>query len=346
MSLPDDGIALLSHDRLLQIFAEDGPLATATAGFRVRSGQVELAQAIAKAIASPTQLIAEAGTGTGKTFAYLIPALLSGQKVLVSTGTKTLQDQLFHRDLPRLLKALNLQSHVALLKGRSNYVCHFHLQRNLREGRFEKASDGATLRKIEWFSARSNSGDRADCHEVEEGHDAWAYATSTRDNCLGQDCPDWERCFVIRARKEAQAADLVVINHHLYCADSSLKDEGVAELLPSANVLIFDEAHQLPETCVQFFGTTISTRQLLDWVRDTRTSGLSEAKDMLGWSELLDPLERCIRDFRLAWPQNSPRLAGQLLVNEREFSVTLGQLLQQWHETIDKLGPALFEGLR
>jgi ATP-dependent DNA helicase DinG len=331
-------------DNVGQFFMADGGLAKAFEQFTPRSDQEQLAREIAKAIESNTRLVAEAGTGIGKTFAYLVPALLSGQKVIVSTGTKTLQDQLFTRDLPRLQQALKLQVHAALLKGRSNYVCHFHLRRHIQEGRFERAVDGAQLRKIEWFAARSASGDKADCHEVEEGADVWGLATSTRDNCLGQDCADWDRCFVVRARKEAQAADVVVINHHLYCADAALRDEGVAEILPSANVLIFDEAHQLPETCVQFFGTTISTRQLLDWCRDTFAAGLTEARDSLDWQDVLGPVERAVRDLRLAWPQGAPRLAGAALGEHPEFAIAVGHLLECWRIAGEALAPTAVRG--
>ncbi len=331
-------------DQVGQFFAAEGSLSKAFEQFTPRSDQEALAREIASAIDSNSRLVAEAGTGIGKTFAYLVPALLSGQKVIISTGTKTLQDQLFTRDLPRLLKALKLHVHASLLKGRSNYVCHFHLRRHIQEGRFERSADGAQLRKIEWFAARSATGDRADCHEVEEGAEVWGYATSTRDNCLGQECADWDRCFVVRARKEAQAADVVVINHHLYCADAALRDEGVAEILPSANVLIFDEAHQLPETCVQFFGTTISTRQLLDWCRDTFAAGLTEARDALDWQDVMGPVERAVRDLRLAWPQGAPRLAGAALGEHPEFAVAVGHLLECWRIAGEALAPTAVRG--
>jgi ATP-dependent DNA helicase DinG len=325
-------------------FGPHGALSKAVTGYTERRAQTELSIAIAQAIEQSTQFVAEAGTGIGKTFAYLVPAMLSGQKVLISTGTKTLQDQLFSRDLPKLQAALGVQVFASLLKGRSNYVCQYHLNRNLNQGRFERASDGAQLRKIQFFAARSNTGDRADCHEVEESSEAWAYATSTKDNCLGQECPDWERCFVIKARKQAQAADIVVINHHLYCADSALKEEGVAELLPSANVLIFDEAHQLPETCVQFFGSTISSKQILELTRDTLAAGLTEARDALDWQETLAPLERAARDLRLAWPQGAARLAGAQLGLHQDFGIALGHLLACLTDAVDALAPQAIRG--
>ncbi len=331
--------------QITKVFSEQGPLAKAIEQFRPRQAQTELALAICEALENPgRRFLAEAGTGIGKTFAYLVPALLSGQKVIISTGTKTLQDQLYHRDLPRLLRVLGGEVHISLLKGRSNYVCHYHLRRHLNEGRLERPGDGVVLRKIEFFAARSQTGDRADCHEVEEGHEAWSYASSTRDNCLGQECPDWDRCFVVKARKQAMAADLVVINHHLYCADAALRDEGVAELLPSAQVLIFDEAHQLPETCVQFFGTTLSTRQLLDWTRDCLAAGLVEARDALDWQEVIGPVDRAVRDLRLAWPNGPVRLAGPQIAQQREFQIALGHLIDLLTGCTETIAPHSIRG--
>jgi ATP-dependent DNA helicase DinG len=319
--------ASVLSEKVKAVFAVGGDLPKAIDGFRARDSQVELAQSIAQTIEQGQRLVAEAGTGTGKTFAYLVPALLSGRKVVISTGTKTLQDQLFNRDLPKIVESLGLSVHYSLLKGRSNYVCHHHLRRNLQEARFERASDGATLRKIEWFASRSKTGDRSDCLDVEETNEAWVYASSTRDNCLGQECADWDQCFVIRARKQALAAELVVINHHLFCADASLRDEGVAEILPQADVLIFDEAHQLPETCVQFFGTTLSTRQITDLVRDTLVAGLTEAKDATQWPGLMAGLERAVRELRLAWPLSAPRQAGFTMAADEGFVTALGDLV-------------------
>jgi ATP-dependent DNA helicase DinG len=326
------------------VFAEQGLLAKAFSQFTPRTAQTELAAAVADSIMTQSRFVAEAGTGIGKTFAYLVPALLSGQKVMVSTGTKTLQDQLFQRDLPRLQQALGSQAHIALLKGRSNYVCHYHLERHLQQGRFDRPGDGATLQKIKWFAARSETGDRSDCHEVNDANEAWAYAISSRDNCLGQECPDWERCFVIKARKQAQAADVVVINHHLFCADSALRDEGVAEILPSANVLIFDEAHQLPDTCVQFFGSMVSTRQVLDWYRDTLAIGVTEARDAVVWLDVLSPLDRAARDLRLAWPAQAQRLAGALITTHKEFIEALKTLLAVFTSTLAAIEPARVRG--
>jgi ATP-dependent DNA helicase DinG len=257
-AVPAGGLGSAVADAL----GPSGSLARRHAGYVVREGQLGLAAAIAQAIEGFGTLVAEAGTGTGKTFAYLVPALLSGSRVLVSTGTRTLQDQLFGRDLPEVIETLGVRVDVALLKGRANYVCWHHLQRNLAEGRFVRREDVSALRRIGRFAATSASGDRADCPDVPEDAGVWSMATSTRENCLGQDCPEHGRCFVFKARAAAQRADVVVVNHHLFCADLALRDEGVSELLPTADTLIFDEAHQLPETATQFFGTSVSTRRL------------------------------------------------------------------------------------
>ncbi|MFA6178467.1 MAG: ATP-dependent DNA helicase, partial [Candidatus Methylopumilus sp.] len=244
---------------LTKVFAVDGPLAQTIPGYRTRTQQLEMALAIEEAIKHGKQLIAEAGTGTGKTFAYLVPALLSGGKVIVSTGTKTLQDQLFNRDLPAVRDALKVPVTVSMLKGRSNYVCHFHLERAANEGRFISREDAQYVHLIRNFAENSSTGDKSELIEVPENATIWPAVTSTRDNCMGQECAFYKDCFVMEARKRALAADVVVVNHHLFFADVMLRDEGVAELLPSANTVIFDEAHQLPEVAGLFFGEDIST---------------------------------------------------------------------------------------
>ncbi len=271
-----------------------------------------MSEAVARAIAGGGVLAAEAGTGTGKTFSYLVPALLCAQPVVVSTGTRTLQDQLFHRDLPRVREALGIPARAALLKGRANYVCHHHLKRNLAEGRFERREDIAIMRRIERFAAVSSTGDRSDLAGVAEDSPVWSRATSTRENCLGQDCPEIDRCFVVKARQLAQQADVVVVNHHLFCADLALREEGIAELLPSAAAVIFDEAHQLPEIAVNFFGDSFSTRQLLDFSRDTLRLGMADARDAADWVALVDAMESAIRNWRLAAGRPGRRDVAQL----------------------------------
>lgn len=236
------------------IFSDGGALAQAVQDFRARPFQLEMARAVSDAIRANRALIVEAGTGTGKTFAYLVPALLSGGKVIISTGTKTLQDQLFDRDIPTVRAALKAPVSVAVLKGRANYICHYHLAQTLAGGRLPSREDAAYLQRIASHARVTRSGDKSDLADVPENAAVWSYVTSTRENCLGSSCEHFDQCFVMEARKQALAADVVVVNHHLFFADVVLRDEGVAELLPACNTVIFDEAHQLPETASLFFG--------------------------------------------------------------------------------------------
>ncbi|WP_176047169.1 ATP-dependent DNA helicase [Burkholderia sp. BCC1644] len=251
--------------------------------------------------AADNTLIVEAGTGTGKTYAYLVPAMLWGGKVIVSTGTKHLQDQLFQRDIPTVRNALAVPVSVAMLKGRSNYLCHYYLQRTADNGRLPSRQDTAYLQEIVRFAKITKSGDKAELASVPETAPVWSMVTSTRDNCLGQECPHYKECFVMQARREAQQADVVVVNHHLFFADIMLRDTGMAELLPNANTVIFDEAHQLPETATLFFGETLSTTQILELARDTVAEGLGHARDAVEWVKLGGDLERAARDLRLAF---------------------------------------------
>ena len=314
---------------LSEIFSPEGPLAKAIGGYRIRSQQVEMAERIAAAIDSHAVFIAEAGTGTGKTFAYLVPALRSGGKVIVSTGTKTLQDQLFNKDLPMVRDALRAPVKIALLKGRANYVCHYHLDQSIAAGRFLTREDAADARKISIFAKASQTGDKAECLEVNENSPVWGLATSTRENCLGQECPDHKECFVMQARKEAMAADLVVVNHHLFFADVMLRDEGMAELLPACNTVIFDEAHQLPEVASLFFGESISTAQVLDLVRDTRTEGLTHARDCVDLQTAGKALEKAARDLRLAVGVDAGRFSYGQLLEKTEFLPTVAALEEE-----------------
>lgn len=290
------------------IFGEGGVLACSFKDYRVRSQQLEMARTISAAIEKHEILVAEAGTGTGKTYAYLAPALLAGGKVIISTGTKTLQDQLFFRDIPAMREALKVPVTIAMLKGRANYVCHFHLERAKNEGRFMTRDDSVYLAKIEKFAKHSDSGDKSALSDVPENAGIWSYVTSTRENCLGQDCPQHKECFVMEARKRAQGADVVVVNHHLFFADVMLRDEGVAELLPASNTVIFDEAHQLPETASLFFGENLSTSQLLELAHDAHAEGMVSAKDFAQLPEGAAALEKAARDLRLVFPQDSVRL--------------------------------------
>jgi ATP-dependent DNA helicase DinG len=292
-----------------RIFAADGPLARAIPGYRLRGQQLELAQSVLAAIKGNRRLIAEAGTGTGKTFAYLAPALLAGGKVIVSTGTKTLQDQLFNRDLPTVRDALGVPATVALLKGRANYVCPYHLDRALAGGKLNSRAEVAHLHAIARFAKATASGDKAECADVPEDSGAWYLATSTRDNCIGQECPHVKDCFVLAARREALTADVVVVNHHLFFADVMLKDDGMGELLPACNTVIFDEAHQLPEVAGLFFGESVGTGQILDLARDTKLEAVAAAKDYAPLQDAIRIVEKATKDFRLAF-RHEGRLAS------------------------------------
>lgn len=312
-----------------RLFGTDGSLGHAVGGYRPRQSQTEMAKAIAQAIAEQKTLIAEAGTGTGKTFAYLVPALLWGGKVIVSTGTKNLQDQLYLRDIPTVRKALGAPVSVALLKGRANYVCHFHLERTLQNGRLTSRDDVGHLREISRFMKTTASGDKAELSKVPETALIWNLVTSTRDTCLGAECQFYQDCFVMKARKEAQQADVVVVNHHLFFADVALKDTGVAELLPSANTIIFDEAHQLPDTATLFFGETTSTSQVLELCRDVLAEGLSHARDGADWAAVVLRVERAARDLRLAFPQDVVRLAVNQIAPSSVFFPALEKLKEE-----------------
>jgi len=326
------------HDaQIEQLFGPTGQLGSAVSGYRPRQAQIDMAKAIAQAIAGQTTLIAEAGTGTGKTFAYLAPALLWGGKVIVSTGTKNLQDQLYSKDIPTIRKALGAPVSVALLKGRANYVCHFHLERTQENGRLTSKEDVGYLRDISKFIKMTNSGDKAELSNVPETALIWNLVTSTKENCLGSECQYYQDCFVMKARKEAQKADVVVVNHHLFFADVALKDTGIAELLPTANTVIFDEAHQLPDAATMFFGETISTSHLLELSRDTLATGLSHARDGADWAKLTNPLEKAVRDLRLCFPPEAMKLSLPQIPPSSDFFPALETLKEQLKNLLNTL---------
>ena len=320
-----------------RIFGAGGPLAPAVGTFKPRESQTEMAKAIAHAISEQGTLIAEAGTGTGKTFAYLVPALLWGGKTIISTGTKNLQDQLFSRDIPTVRAALRAPVSVALLKGRSNYLCHYHLERTLSNGRLTSRDDVGHLREISRFVKMSQSGDKAELTKVPETASVWNLVTSTRENCVGQECQYYQDCFVMKARREAQQADVVVVNHHLFFADVALKEGGMAELLPSANTIIFDEAHQLPEVATLFFGTTVSTGQVLELCRDVLAEGLAHARGGVDWAKVVTVVEKAARDLRLTFPEGSTRLSLPQIPPTSEFFPALEKLKEELEGLIDVL---------
>ena len=289
-----------------EAFAPHGMLSRAADQFVARSGQTEMALAVARAIENPEVLVVEASTGVGKTFSYLVPALLSGERVLVSTATKALQDQLFGRDLPRLVTALGVPVRTALLKGRASYLC-LHRMALARED--SNAGDrilARSLAKIEEWAQATKFGDLAELPGLDERSPLIPLVTSTRENCLGAQCPQFRACHVNLARREAMAADVVVINHHLFFADLAVRESGVAELLPSVRIAIFDEAHQLNETGVQFLGENLTSGQLLDFCRDMLGAGLQLARGLVDWQLLAGNCEHAARELRLCAGQNYP----------------------------------------
>lgn len=321
---------MISAD-LLAVFSPEGVLARKVPGYRCRGQQLEMAQAVAQAIEERSSLLAEAGTGTGKTFAYLVPALLSGGRVILSTGTKTLQDQLFERDLPLVREALGVPVTTALLKGRANYVCHHHLERAATEGRFASRQEIRWLHKIQSFARGSRTGDKAQLSEVPETAGLWAAVTSTRENCLGSDCPYFRECFVMNARREALAADVVVVNHHLFFADLMLRDEGVSELLPHCHTVIFDEAHQLPDTATLFFGEQLGGGQLAELARDSEAAGRTGSLDARDLVDTAAALALEGKRFRLAMGAGVGRQVREALVASTDFALALTNLAERLH---------------
>ena len=285
-----------------------------------------MADAVAEAIAGRRALIAEAGTGTGKTFAYLVPALLYGGKVIVSTGTKTLQDQLFQRDLPLVRDALALPVTLALLKGRANYVCHHHLERAAAEGRLPSREDARHLPKIVAFARASDTGDRGALADVPENATIWPLVTSTRDNCLGANCAHHADCFVLKARKAALEADVVVVNHHLFFADVMLRDEGLAELLPACNTVVLDEAHQLPDTATLFFGEQLTAGQLAELARDAEVAARTGARDVAELPDAASGMGPAIRKLRLALGDVPGKYAQRVAASREGFVAALDEL--------------------
>ena len=314
-------------DSIADIFGPEGPLAESLDGYAPRPQQLAMAEAVERALADSGVLISEAGTGTGKTYAYLVPAIRSGRKVVISTGTKNLQDQLFHRDLPQVMEALGIQPRAALLKGRANYLCGYRLDQALAEGRLPTREMAHELQKVNEWRGRTKSGDVSEVG-IPEDAEILPRVTSTADNCLGQECPDVHTCHVLEARRKAQEAELVVVNHHLLLADMALKEEGFGEVLPDCDAFILDEAHQLPEIAANFFGISLSSRQLLDLAKDTVAEQLKDAKDMGKLSEAAFALETAVRNLRLAF-DTDPRRAPWAEVSGRAEMVEALEKLDQ-----------------
>ncbi len=287
------------RDAVLQAFAPGGALSQSDAHYVEREAQQRMALGVADAIDRQEALVAEAGTGVGKTFAYLVPTLLSGRRALISTATKSLQDQLFLRDLPRLRDALQVPATLALLKGRASYLCTHRMKQARHGAQLPDRWAARTLAKVEQWSQVTRSGDLAELEGLDERSSVIPLITSTRENCLGSECPDYRQCHVMKARRDAMAADLVVVNHHLFFADMALRDTGMAELLPSVEVAVFDEAHQLSEAGVQFLGTTLGSAQVLDFARDMLGAGLAHARGLAPWQELASACDLAARELRI-----------------------------------------------
>ena len=287
------------QDRISNIFSVNGELSQSIKGFRPRTEQIEMAHAVGESIQNKSSLVIEAGTGTGKTFAYLAPTLVFGKKTIISTGSKNLQDQLFNRDLPAIKKALNFTGKIALLKGRANYLCLERLDQVIAQGVLGDKSVLVELSKVRKWNNSTKTGDFTECIELAEDSPIIPQLTSTAESCLGTDCPNYSECYVASARKKALNADLVVVNHHLFFADMAVKESGFGELIPNSEVIIFDEAHQLPDIASQYFGQSLTSRQLFDLCKDINIIYRTELKDMQQLGTTSDTLLKVVQDFRL-----------------------------------------------
>lgn len=313
------------QDDLQQIFAEGGILARHIKGYQPRQAQQEMAQRVADTLAATTILVAEAGTGTGKTFAYLAPAILSGQKVFISTGTKNLQDQLFRRDLPTLRSALAVPFQAAILKGRGNYLCHHRL--TLAEQDPSLLSKTRTLQALRDWSQSSKNGDLSESDLLETEASLWPRVTSTIDNCLGQQCPEYQQCFIAEARRRAQEADIVIINHHLLMSDFALKTAGQGEVLPAADAFIIDEAHQLPAIAGQFLGNRISSHQIVELCRDSVQEMQDQAADSQSLAVHAEKLQARLQTLRLLLGSNEQKSPWASHLENKEIANSFNELV-------------------
>ncbi|AOF54057.1 ATP-dependent helicase [Rodentibacter caecimuris] len=316
--------------KVTKVFAESGALSQHIKGFHPRIEQLEMAQAIETVFAEKSILVVEAGTGTGKTFAYLAPALLSGKKTIISTGSKNLQDQLFNRDLPAIKKALGYTGKTALLKGRSNYLCLERLEGLIAQGVLGDKSVLEDLFKVRQWSISSKTGDLTECADLAEDSPILSQLTSTAENCLGSDCPNYSDCYVALARKKALNADIVVVNHHLFFADMAVKESGFGELIPQAENIIFDEAHQLPDIASQYFGQSVSSRQFFELCKDISIVYHTELKDLKQLSSAADTLQKTVQDFRLLLGEGNLRSNWREILRqsavEKSFKILIEKL--------------------
>jgi ATP-dependent DNA helicase DinG len=336
----------MNETELAYVFSENGLLSKHIKGYAPRQQQIEMATAVERTLADSTVLIAEAGTGTGKTFAYLAPAILSGQKVFISTGTKNLQDQLFNNDLPTLRKAISPPFTASLLKGRSNYLCHYRL--DLASGDPLLKPYYEQLQELAEWGSTTTSGDLSECDLLEDNSNLWSKVTSTTDNCLGQECPNYEDCFVLEARRKAQESDLVVINHHLLMSDMALKASGQGEVLPSADAYIIDEAHQLPEIATQFLGHRVSSHQIIELCRDSIREMEQDASDMNTIRNRADKAEASLRGLRLSLgevEQRTPWLTLREKLGVKDQLVTVIENIENLAEALE-IGVERSKGLQ
>ncbi|MDH5180794.1 MAG: ATP-dependent DNA helicase, partial [Gammaproteobacteria bacterium] len=309
-----------------ELLAGDGPLAQSLSGFAPRLQQQQMAAAVEQALTAKSVLVAEAGTGTGKTFAYLVPSLLSGKKVLISTGTKNLQDQFFYKDLPVVQKALDIPVSVALLKGRANYLCPHRLRLAQQESQPLNKQALNKLRMVMEWAGRTRTGDRAEMTGIAEDDSIWPRVTSSAENCLGTECPQLQECHLIQARRAAQAADVVVINHHLLFADMALREQGFGELLPLADAVIIDEAHHLTETAAAFFGTSLSGNQLLELCRDSENEFYTAVNEGHDLPRATETLSKAVRDLRLAMGEAQRKGSWAELAGDKSLQTAADQV--------------------
>lgn len=341
---------MVNSKQIIQVFSDEGVLSRHIKNFSPRSEQLEMASAVGNTIEKKGVLVIEAGTGTGKTFAYLAPALLGGKKTIISTGSKNLQDQLFNRDLPAIKDALNYTGKIALLKGRANYLCLERLEQVIAQGVLGDRSVLADLAKVRKWNSATQSGDLSECVELAEDSPILPQLSSTTDNCLGTDCPHYGDCYVVLARKRALAADLVVVNHHLFCADMAVKESGFGELIPNAQVIIFDEAHQLPDIASQYFGQSLTSRQLFDICKDIHIVYRTELKDMQQLGVASDHLLKMVQDFRLllgegnrrgnwreALNQSAVKKGVEILQEKLDFTAEVIKLALGRSQTLDSI---------
>jgi len=320
-----------------EFFSEKGDLSHNIDGYRVRQEQIDISILIDEAITHKKKIIVEAGTGIGKTFAYLVPAFLSGGKIIISTATKNLQDQLFTKDIPMIRDALKVPVSLAMLKGRSNYLCHLRLENAMIEGAFMTKEDVTHLHLVNQHAKHSIDGDRAELDTIPESSSIWPQVTSTKENCLGQECSFYKECFVMSARKKALAADVTIVNHHLFFADLNMKEEGISELLPKATTVIFDEAHQIPDIASIFFGKNISTSKISEIVQDGFQIYLKHMKDVSDFEPILNDLEKANKNFRLVFPRESNRYPYQKISSFSQFESSYLNLVEKLKKIIELL---------